>query len=134
MAVCPVIPDGGQKLLLANIYGPRSLKCNSENRGLIKPAPEHTYAVVDRDFLCDCQLDLEHTSVLRKLRTCAGNKSAHLTLHFVVNMGFHKLLHTNRPNLVANVKPNIHKQPQTFQVRIFMLLSKPLDKPTDLLK
>ena len=51
-------------MLLANFHGPRSLKCSSVNRGLAKPAPENTYAVVNREFLCDCQLDLEHASVL----------------------------------------------------------------------
>ena len=69
-----------------------------------------------------------------KLGTCSGNKSAHLNLHFVVNMGFYQLLCTNRPNLVANVKPTIHKWPKTFQVRLFRASSKPLDKPTHLLE
>ena len=52
-----VILDGGRDVLLANFHGPRSLKCTSINGGLTKPAPEHTYAVVNREFLCDCQLD-----------------------------------------------------------------------------
>ena len=95
MTVPPVILDGEQKLLFANFHGPTSLKCNSANGGLCKPAPEHTYAMADRDFLFDCQLDLEHASVLRQLSTCTGNKSTHLTLHFVLNMGFYQLLHTN---------------------------------------
>ena len=49
-------------------------------------------------------------------------------------MGFYQLLHTNGPNLVANVKPNIHKWPQTFQIILFKPPSKPLNKPTDLLE
>ena len=47
--------DGGKGILLANFQGPCSLKCISINGGLAKPAPAHTYAVVDREFLCDCQ-------------------------------------------------------------------------------
>ena len=62
--VPPVILDGGRDVLLANFHGPRSLKCSSVNGGLAKPAPENTYAVVNREFLCDYQLDLEHSSVL----------------------------------------------------------------------
>ena len=65
--VPPVILYGGRDVLLANFHGPRSLRCPSINDGLAKPAPEHTYAVVNREFLCDCQLDLEHASVLRQL-------------------------------------------------------------------
>ena len=63
--VPPAVLDGSNKLLLANSHGPRLLQCNSQNGGLPQPATaEHTYAVVPRDFLCDCQLDLEHASVL----------------------------------------------------------------------
>ena len=61
--VPPVILDGGRDVLLAIFHRPRSLECTSINGGLAKPALEHTYAVVNREFLCDCQLDLEHASV-----------------------------------------------------------------------
>ena len=47
----PVILDGGRDVLLANFHGPRSLKCSSVNGGLAKPAPEHTYAVVNGIFM-----------------------------------------------------------------------------------
>ena len=46
--VPPVILNGGREVLLANFHVPRSLKCTSINGGLAKPAPEHTYAVVNR--------------------------------------------------------------------------------------
>ena len=76
--VPPVILDGGRDVLLANFHGPRSLKCTSINGGLAKPALEHTYTVVNREFLCDCQLDLEHASVLRQLSSCNKDKSSKL--------------------------------------------------------
>ena len=60
--VPPVILDGGRDVLVANFPGPRSLKCSSVNGCLAKPAPEHTYEVVNREFLCDCQLDICHAS------------------------------------------------------------------------
>ena len=53
--VPPVILNGGRDVLLAKFYGPGSLKCLSINGGLAKPAPEHTYVVINREFLCDCQ-------------------------------------------------------------------------------
>ena len=46
--MAPVILDGGRDVLLANFHGPRSLKCTSINGGLAKPAPEHTYAAINR--------------------------------------------------------------------------------------
>ena len=89
----PTVLDSGRLLLLANFHGPRSLKCNSKNGGLPKPAPEHVYAVVDRSFLCDCQLDLEHhATILWQLSSCTDNRTAHFRVEFVVNLGFYQLL------------------------------------------
>ena len=48
--VPPTILDAGKNLLLVNFHGPRSVKCDTEDGGLAKPAPEHTYAVVSRIF------------------------------------------------------------------------------------
>ena len=95
--VPPVILDGGKDILLANCQGPRSLKCTSVNGGLAKPAPEHTYAVVDREFLCDCQLDLEHASVLRQLSSCNRERSSKLVMQFHVNIAFWELLRERSP-------------------------------------
>ena len=51
--VLPVILDSGNELLIANFHGSQSLKCDSNDGGLAKPAPEHTYAMVSQEFLCD---------------------------------------------------------------------------------
>ena len=102
-----------------HFHGPHSMKCNSENGGLLKLALEHTYDVMDRDFFCDCQLDHQHASVLRQLIACTGNKSAHLSLEFVVNISFYQLLDNNKTYLADNVKPRVHKRPQTFNVCLF---------------
>ena len=115
----PTVLDGGRSLLLANFHGPRSLKCNSKNGGLPKPAPEHVYAVVDRSFLCDCQLDLEHhATILRQLSSCTDNRTTHFRVEFVVNLGFSQLLQNRRPNLVENIHLNTKGQTQVFNVRL----------------
>ena len=90
--VPPVILDGGKEVLLANFYGQRSLKCAFQNGGLAKPIPAHTYAVVQREFLCNCQLDLEHASVLCRLNACSGSKPQNLVMKFVVNLAFREML------------------------------------------
>ena len=129
----PTVLDGGRLLLLANFHGPRSLKCNSKNGGLPKPAPEHVYAVVDRSILCDCQLDLEHhATILRQLSSCTDNHTAHFQVEFVVNLGFYQLLRNRRPKLVENIRPNAKGQTQIFDVRLVPADQTPLGEPTDL--
>ena len=90
--VPPAILDGGKEVLLAKFYGQRSLKCASQNGALAKSIPAHTYAIVQREFLCDCQLDLEHASVLYRLNACSGSKSQNLVMKFVVNLAFWEML------------------------------------------
>ena len=131
-SVPPVILDGGKDLLLANFHGPRSLKCNSQNGGLARPIPEHTYAVVPRDFLCDCQLDLEHASVLRQLSACSNNSTDTLHIDFVVNIAFYEILRQHNPRLVSNIKPKVRNKPQSFEIRLSEDKKAPLDHPTHL--
>lgn len=130
--VPPVILDGGRRVLLANFHGPRSLKCSSKNGGLPKPIPEHTYAVVSRDFLCDCQLDSEHASIKRQLSACDTNRTTRLRLQFVINLGFYELLRQHNEKLVNNIKPTFSNRQQTFDVRLFPIHEEPVHKPTEL--
>ena len=130
--VPPVILDGGKDILLANFQGPRSLKCTSVNGGLAKPAPEHTYAVVDREFLCDCQLDLEHASVLRQLSSCNRERSSKLVMQFHVNIAFLELLRERSPQTAELVQPKFTDHRQIFEIKLFEGKPRRLDQPTDL--
>ena len=96
--------------------------------GLEKPAPEHTYAVVNREFLCDCQLDLEYASVLRQLSSC--NKDKNLQSH--INIAFWELLRKRSPQVAELVQPQFTDHRQTFDIRLFEGKQKRLDQPTDL--
>ena len=115
-----------------NFHGPRSLKCTSINGGLAKPAPEHIYAVVNREFLCDCQLDLEHASVLRQLSSCNKDRSSKLVMQFHINIAFWGLLRKRSPQIAEQVQPQFIDYRQTFDVRLFEGKQKRLDQPTDL--
>ena len=130
--VPPVILDGGRDVLLANFHGLRSLKCTSINGRLAKPAPEHTYSVVNREFLCDCQLDLEHASFLRQLNSCNKDKSFKLVMQFHINIAFWELLRKRSPQIAEQVQPQFTDHRQTFGVRLFEGKQKRLDQPTDL--
>ena len=89
------------------------------------------YAVVDRSFLCDCQLDLEHhATILRQLSVCRNNRTAHFQVEFVVNLGFYQLLRNRHPNLVENIRLNAKGQTQIFDVRLALAGKTPVGEPT----
>ena len=132
ITVPPVILDGGRDVLLANFHGPRSLKCSSVNGGLAKPAPENTYAVVNREFLCDCQLDLEHASVLRQLSSCSKSSSSKMHMKFTINLAFWAMFKKRSPNSASNIQPQYAEEAQTFSVDLYDLQIGKLDQPIDL--
>ena len=132
ITVPPFILDGGRNVLLANFHGPRSLKCSSVNGGLAKPAPENTYAVVNREFLCDCQFDLEHASVLRQLSSCSKNSSSKMHMKFTINLAFWEMFKKRSPNSASNIQPQYAEEAQSFSVELYDLQIGKLDQPIDL--
>ena len=130
--VPPVILDGGRDVLLVNFHGPRSLKCSSVNGGLAKPAPGHTYAVVNREFLCDCQLDLEHAGVLRQLSSCSKSSSSKMQMKFTINLAFWEMFRKRSPNSASNIQPQYTEVVQTFSEDLYEPQTKKLDQPIDL--
>ena len=95
-------------------------------------APKHTYAVVNREFLCDCQLDLEYGSILKQISACGDKTHYDLTLRFTVNLAFWQILRQYKPKLAKVVNPNMKKIEQTFPVKLFENVKGPLQMPTAL--
>ena len=127
--VAPTILDGGNELLLANFHGHRSLKCDTKDGGLAKPTPEHTYAVVNIEFLYDCQLDLEYASILKQISACGERMQSEMTMRFTVNLAFWQLLNQYKPTLVKRINPDLKRIEQTFQVKLFDNTKGPLQMP-----
>ena len=132
--VPPVILDGGRDVLLANFHGPRSLICSSVNGGLAKSAPENTYAVVNREFLCDCQLDLEHASVLIQLSSCSKSSTSKMHMKFSINLAFWEMFKKRNHNSASNIQPQCTEEVQTFSVDLYDLQIGKLEQPVDLEK
>ena len=130
--VAPTILDGGKELLLTNFHGPCSLKCDTKDGGLAKPTPKHTYAVVNTEFLCDCQLDLEYVSILKQISACGDKTHYDLTLRFTVNLAFWQILRQYKPKLAKIVNPNMKKIEQMFPVKLFDNVKGPLQMLTAL--
>ena len=118
-------------MLLANFHRPRSLKCSSVNGGLARPAPENTYAVVNREFLCDCQLDLEHASVLRQPSSCSKSSTSKMYMTFTINLVFWEMFKKRSPNSTSNIQPQYAEEVQTFSVDLYDPQIGKLDQPVD---
>ena len=102
------------------------------NGGLAKPAPENTYTLVNREFLCDCQLDLEHASIVRQLSSCSMSKSTNMHMKFTVDIAFWEIFKTRSPNSASNIQPHYTDEVQIFSVDLYEPQVKKLDQLVNL--
>ena len=102
------------------------------NGGLAKPAPENAYAVVNREFLCDCQLDLELASVLRQLSSCSKRSTSKMHMKFTINLAFWEMFKKRSPNSASNIQPQYTEEMQTYSVDLYDPQIRKLDQPVDL--
>ena len=83
--VLPSILDGGSHILLANMLNPKRPIC-SYDQGLAKPLPTSSYALVSRDILCYCHLQIGLTYILKSI--ASSNITTTPTLEYTVNLAF----------------------------------------------
>ena len=83
--VLPSVLDGGSHILLANMLNPKRLIC-SYDQGLAKLLPTSSYALVSRDILCYCHLQIGLTYILKSIASC--NVTTAPTLEYTVNLAF----------------------------------------------
>ena len=88
------------------------------------------YAFVQREFLWNFQLDLEHASMLHRLNACSGSKPQNLVMKFAVNFAFWEMLKKQHSPLAEKVQDFVE---QTFDIRLFDDDKDQLNKATDML-
>ena len=85
ISVQPSVLDGGSQLVLANMLNDKRLIC-SYDQGLAKPLPASPYALVSRNILCHCHLQIGLTYLLKSIAAC--NASEVPVLHYTANLAF----------------------------------------------
>ena len=100
--VLPSILDGGSHILLANMLNPKRLIC-SYDQGQAKPLPTSSYALVSRDILCYCHLQIGLTYILKSIASC--NVTTTPTLEYTVNLAFMDYFQPFWNNLTSPLNP-----------------------------
>ena len=85
ITVQPSVLDGGSHLVLANMLNEKRLIC-SYDQGLAKPLPTSPYALVNRNILCHCHLQIGLTYLLKSIAAC--NASEIPVLQYTTNLAF----------------------------------------------
>ena len=85
--VIPSVLDGGRQIILANWANYKRIICTYNNNILVN-IPSHPYVLLDRNFLCNCDIKAESNFLLESLATCREHEITDLEMYFTVNLAF----------------------------------------------
>ena len=85
--ITPSMLDGGQNIILANWPSHKRLICTYNNNIPVN-IPSHPFVLLDRNILCNCDIEAENNFLLESLATCGENSIQKLGMFFTVNIAF----------------------------------------------
>ena len=85
--ITPLVLDGRQNIILANWPSYKRLICTYNNNIPVN-IPSHPYVLLDRNILCNCDIETEDNFLLESLAACGENNIQKLKMFFTVNLAF----------------------------------------------
>ena len=85
--VTPSVLDGGRQINLANWPNYKRIICTYNNNIPVN-IPSHPYVLLDRNILCNCDIEAESNFLLESLAACREHEKPDLEMYFTVNLAF----------------------------------------------
>ena len=85
--VKPFVLDGGHQIILANWPSYKRIICTCNNN-IPVDIPSQIYILLDRSFLCNCDIEAGSNFLLESLAACGEHEKPDLEMHFTVNLDF----------------------------------------------
>ena len=85
--VTPSVLDGGHQIILANWPNYKRIICTYNNNIPVN-IPSHPYVLLDRNILCNCDIEAESNFLLELLAACGEHEKPDLEMYFTVNLAF----------------------------------------------
>ena len=85
--VTPSVLDEGRQIILANWLNYKRIICTYNNNILVN-ITSHPYVLLDRNILCNCDIEAESNFLLESLATCGEHEKPDLERYFTVNLAF----------------------------------------------
>ena len=79
--------DGGQQIILANWHSYKRIICTFNNNITVS-IPNHPYMLLDRNILCNCDIEVEDNFLLESLAACGEKNDQKLEMFFTINLAF----------------------------------------------
>ena len=85
-AIKPAVFDGGNEIILANWPNNKHVECNVNNNKPVR-IPSFSYVLLNRNVLCNCEINMENHFLLESLEACQ-ERNFKLMMYFMVNVTF----------------------------------------------
>ena len=103
--VTPSVLDGGRQIILAN--WPNYKKNNMHyNNNILVSIPSHPYVLLDRNILCNCDIEAKSNFLLESLAACREHEKPDLGMYFTVNLVFVDYLEELNESMKTPIKRN----------------------------
>ena len=80
----PSVLDRGKQIILANWVNYKRIICTYHNNIPVN-IPSHPYILLDRNILCNCDIEAESNFLLESLAACDEHEKLDLEMYFMVN-------------------------------------------------
>ena len=117
--------DGGKQIILANWPNYKRIIC-THNNNIPVNIPSHPYVLLDRDILCNCDIEAESNFLLESLATCGEHQKPDLEMYYPVNLAFVDYLEELHETIKTLINRNLTSFKQSLPVSLesFQLSSK----------
>ena len=128
--VKPSVLDGGRQIILANWPNYKTILFTYNNNILVN-TPNHPYVLLDRNILCNCDIEAENNFLLESLAACGEHEKPDLEMYFTVNLAFVDYLEELNETITMPINRNWTSVKQSIHISLdlFQLNSKLMHAP-----
>ena len=128
--VTPSVLDGGKQIILANWPNYKRIICTYNNNIPVNIL-NHPYVLLDRNILCNCNIEAESNFLLESLAACKEHEKPNLEIYFLVNLAFVYYLEQLNETITTPINRNWTnvKQPIPVSLDSFQVSSKLMHTP-----
>ena len=108
----------------------KKIICNYNNNIPVN-TPSHPYVLLDRNILCNCDIEAESNFLLESLAACEEHEKPYLEMYFMVNLAFVDYLEQLNETITTPINRNwtSAKQPIPISLDSFQVSSKLMHAP-----
>ena len=123
--VTPSVLDGGRQIILANWPYYKRIICTYNNNIPVN-IQSHPYVLLDRNILCNCDIEAESNFLLESLTACKKHEKPDLEMYFTVNLAFVDYLEQINETTTTPINSNWTSAKQSIPISLdsFQLNSK----------